>query len=909
MSEYKCINCGKIKESDSKCNCPVCGYSMFELPYDRHEQLKKTLLGFISHIELHDVSVNDYFFTREKTKVIEGTEKTLIISKRDEKKRCPDYQKLQKYINKATRTEEYCERLTDSLTKLKEYISTPYSMEYRVSFDGVIDKMKSLDDILAPSLMELSIEFNPGEINFPDKVLTEYSEIPDVDLSMRLGLLIDKLIDLSDKIFDFVKKNNIYGNISDDEIENKFAHSEESSYCNEIESCIKKVDRILKKQYVLDIFDDGTKELQSMIKALWYCIGCILDTPVIKEKYTFVDSYSGETFNEKEFNEYVLRLISSRYEKVNSEVFAYDYFNKYSEDDLFHIYNRFIELDTMGFIGVDKSSLLTVGESEHELNNLIGLNSIKTSIAKIRAYALSNKDSENLNIHMCFYGNPGTGKTEVARIIAGILYENKILPTKKIVEVDRAGLVGQYIGETAQKTQRKIQQALGGVLFVDEAYSLIPKDGWEGDYGHEAVATLLKAMEDHRGEFCVILAGYRNEMRRMIESNPGFKSRIQFELDFPNYSRGELDQITKLMLSNRGYVAGDATMSRILDITDIKRKDQNFANAREIRNILDQVIMCQNMRCIGTEDKEICIADINKYIKDANIRLPEIGEGYEKTVMSGEEELDALIGLDGVKRMVKKIKAYAKRNKDDADFNLHMCFYGNPGTGKTEVARIISRILFDAGVLKEAKLIETDAHGLIGKVVGETGPKTLSKINDAMDGVLFIDEAYDFLSFGSGSSGSANYGEEAIAVLLKEMEDRRGQFCVVLAGYKDEMKAMVSSNPGLESRIQFTLDFPDYSRSELGEIAQKFLKKKKYEIEDFALQKILDITDYYRNLPNFANARTVRNILDQVIMNQNLRTEDSVSNIINIDDVEDYITDENINLDSPIKEKHKIGFC
>lgn len=252
----------------------------------------------------------------------------------------------------------------------------------------------------------------------------------------------------------------------------------------------------------------------------------------------------------------------------------------------------------------------------------------------------------------------------------------------------------------------------------------------------------------------------------------------------------------------------------------------------------------------------------------------------------------------------KKIKAYAKRNQRHADFNLHMCFYGNPGTGKTEVARILSRILYDAGVLDEAKLVETDAHGLIGRHVGETAPKTQAKIYDALGGVLFIDEAY---SLAGGSAGS--YGEEAIAVLLKEMEDRRGQFCAILAGYKKEMTQMIRTNPGLESRIQFTLEFPDYTREELRLIAMSVLKKKQYTIGDAAMNRMLDIVEYFRRQPNFANARTVRNLLDQIIMNQNLRTEDTPGdNRIMIEDVEDYLTDEEIDLRKPAAAPTKIGF-
>jgi SpoVK/Ycf46/Vps4 family AAA+-type ATPase len=220
----------------------------------------------------------------------------------------------------------------------------------------------------------------------------------------------------------------------------------------------------------------------------------------------------------------------------------------------------------------------------------------------------------------------------------------------------------------------------------------------------------------------------------------------------------------------------------------------------------------------------------------------------------------------------------------------------------------LSRILHDAGVLDEAKLVETDGHGLMGKFVGDTAPKTKAKIENAMGGVLFIDEAYS-LAGTNTVSGASNYGEEAIAVLLKEMEDRRGQFCVILAGYKGEMRSMIDANPGFESRIQFTLDFPDYTREELGQIASVFLTKKKYAIDSAALELLLDVVEHYRGQKNFANARTVRNVLDQVVMNQNLRTEDSGDDSLIIrSDVEDYIMDENIDLQKKTTQAGRIGF-
>ena len=319
--------------------------------------------------------------------------------------------------------------------------------------------------------------------------------------------------------------------------------------------------------------------------------------------------------------------------------------------------------------------------------------------------------------------------------------------------------------------------------------------------------------------------------------------------------------------------------------------------------------MCQNVRCAGTEDKELGIIDVNKYIGDARISLPTTAEGAVKKILSGEEELERLIGLAAIKRMIRKIRAYAKRNKGEDGFNLHMCFYGNPGTGKTEVARILSRILYDAGALPEAKLVETDAHGLLGRYVGETAQKTQAKISEAMDGVLFIDEAYELVDRFKDDNGASGYGSEAIAVLLKAMEDHRGRFCVIFAGYKAEMQDMIGTNPGLASRIQFMLDFPDYTREELADIAVSFLIGRRYRIDDEALQRLLDITEYFRSKPNFANARTVKSILDKVIMSQNLRTEDCADDDrIIIDDIEDYMADEGIDLNKRDHSQRKIGF-
>ena len=915
MTEFKCISCGAVKESEKSCSCPVCGYKMLETPYDKDEALKREIRDFIGKLRLTEVTGDSFEFFREvpldetDDDDDDGKKKVKIIWKSQDDKRFPDYNKIQGYVCAATKTEMFCERLNESIEQIRKHIHTSYFQQYQVSLEDLKDTIDGLDEVLQEALSAVEVKADLPEVQLPQITLA-YMETPDQSLLPLADEILNALLELSRKVLKFIKQNNIYGTAYREKPKRAYHPEEKADYIRDLARCKERLDKTLAKKNVVDLLSDGSDELLDMLKPLWGAIEVLMYAPILVKKsvYTFED---GTTATNDTLKGIVLEKLSARYADVDSAILAFDFLADKTEEELFALYDKMIELDSFGLMGINKQGLLKIGESEKQLNELIDLSGIKESIKKIKAYALMNKDSDALNIHMCFLGNPGCGKTEVARYVAGILYENKILPTKKIIEVDRSGLVSEYFGATAEKTRSVIARAMGGVLFVDEAYALGNNADTGGltDYGREAIDTLVKAMEDHRGEFCVIFAGYRNEMQKMLSVNPGLKSRIQFTLDFPNYSREELKEITMLMLKKRKYTIGEAALSRMLDITDVRRKDPNFANAREIRNILDQVIMCQNLRCAGTEDTEIGIVDVNKYIQDAKINLPTSSTGTAKKILTGEEELDQLIGLSVVKRMVRKIKAYAKRNQGQADFNLHMCFYGNPGTGKTEVARILSRILYDAGVLDEAKLVETDAHGLIGKYVGETAPKTLAKINDAMGGVLFIDEAYSLAGGTTVNGGATSYGEEAIAVLLKEMEDRRGQFCTILAGYRDEMVKMISTNPGLESRIQFTLEFPDYTREELGLIAQSFLEKKGYSIDDEALNRLLDIMEYFRNRPNFANARTVRNVLDQVIMNQNLRTEDeNGDSVIIVDDVDDYLTDEGIDLSKPSTGTKKIGF-
>ena len=888
MSKYKCICCGEEKESEQRCSCPICGYGMYELPYERRELLREEITRFVSCVISPEILDEDIVF----------------IGKSEDDSRFPDYPKICSFVFSASKTEVFVKRLKDTAQGIKKHFSESFRKKYSADMTGLVllseRSANQLTDVMAVLGQDMQFEARPVP-----QVELIHTEIPDDSLTFLSDKICDRLMLLADKLNTFIVRNNAYSVYKvPPEIKND---PDKQIGAASLTVCISELDAALAKKYTVDILDDGSEQIAEMLKVFFEAVQLLLRVPIMQTTNIY-SLGNGEWIPGEIFKPMLSDDLSKRFSAAKEIISRRDFLSAETEDSLFALYNKMLELDIYGYMKVSKGNFI-VGESEKKLNDLVGLSGIKGSVLKIKAFAAANKDREDLSLNMCFLGNPGTGKTEVARIIAGILFENGILPTDNVIETDRSGLVAGYVGQTAIKTLEVIESALGGVLFIDEAYSLIPKDS-PGDYGHEAIAELIKAMEDKRGQFCVIFAGYRNPMQELLNSNPGFRSRIQFTLDFPNYSRNELRQIAELMLKNSSYSISDQAMEKLLDVTDIKRRSPDFANAREVRNILDQVMMCQSVRCAGTDDRELALADVNAFIRDAKINLPTTGEGHKKKILTADEELEALVGLSSVKRMVKKIRAYAKRNKDSEDFNLHMCFSGNPGTGKTEVARILSRILYEAGVLPEAKLCETDAHGLMGKYVGETAPKTLAKINDSMGGVLFIDEAYALTGSDNADGRSANYGDEAVSVLLKEMEDRRGQFCVILAGYRDEMKRMVSANPGFESRIQFTLDFPDYTRDELGEIAEKMLAKKRYEIEDSALRLILDICDHYRSQPNFANARTLRNILDQVIMDQNLRADETGEDeyLIIPADVEEHIVDEGIDLNESPGKTRKIGF-
>ena len=244
-----------------------------------------------------------------------------------------------------------------------------------------------------------------------------------------------------------------------------------------------------------------------------------------------------------------------------------------------------------------------LNDALNDLNELVGLKNVKLLIKQLEAYIYLEQmrkekglKYEPLTLHMIFKGNPGTGKTTVARLLGRILKGIGILSKGHVVEVERADLVGEYIGHTAQKVRENVKRASGGILFIDEAYSLAR--GGEKDFGKEAIDTLVKAMEDHKSEFILILAGYRDEMEFFLNTNPGLKSRFSLQLDFPDYNMDELMLISEKMTAARDYKLTPKAERKIYRLlikcmNDNKLKE---GNARLVRNIIEKSIMNQSLR-------------------------------------------------------------------------------------------------------------------------------------------------------------------------------------------------------------------------------------------------------------------------------------------------------------------------
>jgi len=537
-------------------------------------------------------------------------------------------------------------------------------------------------------------------------------------------------------------------------------------------------------------------------------------------------------------------------------------------------------------ISIDEEALAKAME---KLNNLTGLESVKKEINEIIKLArFYTEQGENVHdkfsSHLIFLGNPGTGKTTVARLFGEIYSALGILPKGHLVEVDRQGLVASFVGQTAEKTREAIDKAIGGTLFIDEAYTLAKKGDGGSDFGKEAIDTLLKRMEDDRGKFIVIAAGYTGEMNEFLNSNPGLQSRFTKKFTFDDYTPEELMQIAQKILDSKGLLLEEDAKEPLRKYFNsvYRNRDKTFGNGRLVRDLIERALKKQLLRVADIPPEErhqevlkyILLDDLKDVITHAKEKEAFKIEGDPEQLSKYLKELNELTGLESVKKSVDKLvsslkvaKLRKQRGLKVIPKNLNAVFMGNPGTGKTTVARLLSKIYKEMGILEKGHLIEVDRSGLVAGYQGQTAAKTEEVIRKAAGGTLFIDEAYTL------ARGGSDFGQEAIDTLLKRIENEEEKFIVIVAGYTNEMKEFLESNPGVQSRFTNTFIFDDYSPRQMVEIGLDISNKNGYKLDEGAWQLLLEIfTDLYNKRDkNFGNARTVRNILFKAISNQEER--------------------------------------
>ncbi len=534
------------------------------------------------------------------------------------------------------------------------------------------------------------------------------------------------------------------------------------------------------------------------------------------------------------------------------------------------------EEDIRGYVPEERSLDDILGD----LDRYIGMDEVKDAVREIAFTVYNNVqraqrglgEQDKAGIHIVLTGNPGTGKTTIARKLGEILEAIGYLDSGHVVEVDRSKMVSPYQGETPKVVDRLCDKAMGGILFVDEAYTLAPvsQSGDRDQQGAQALEQLMKRMEDDRGKFVVIAAGYRQEMDNLFRINPGVRSRFSYFLNIEDYTPSQLFEIMQVFAREKKYLfTKEAEQLALKMISQLyESRDKDFANGRTMRQLFDKICSKQAERL----QKGDMAAMTNEQLM--TIEATDIPFDAPQAVDYTDclAKLNGMVGLAAVKKEISNLAAFLnlqiRRGETNTFQGKHYVFTGNPGTGKTTVARIMADVFHTLGIISRGQLVEADRSKLVAGYSGQTAIKTNQLIDSAMGGVLFIDEAYTLKS-----SDSDSFGSEAIDTLLKRLEDDRGKFICIVAGYTDQMHDFIDTNPGLKSRFTQTIHFDDYTPDELTEIFINLVKGKNFLIDDDTQRAVHRQFEqlYLRRDKNFGNAREARRLFDQAVERQSQR--------------------------------------